>query len=196
MRRPSQAVAVFSLLAVFLVGAAAPPPNAPKVSPEVKKKYKAALSRGRKLEKGKDYKGAVGAFQAALAVIPDDPWALSELGWAAYLAKGLPGINPAVLCTGIVAMWLVGLFTYFAARAVDEHRFAVAMSHYVMPTKDLDQDLERLSHQHPDQMARDMAHRLEVKSAALPVLAASVLLPVTALFVIHAVLHFTQALAP
>ncbi|HEY5925589.1 MAG TPA: hypothetical protein VIV11_28080, partial [Kofleriaceae bacterium] len=80
-------------------------------------------------------------------------------------------------------MWLVGLFTYFAARAVDEHRFAVAMSKLVMPSKDVDQDVERLSHENPDQAARDMAHRLEVRSAALPVLAAGVMLPVTALYV-------------
>jgi len=102
--------------------------------------------------------------------------------WTAFLAKGLPGINPAVLCTGIVAMWLVGLFTYFAARAVDEHRFAVAMSKLVMPGKDVNADVERLSHENPDQAARDMAHRLEVRSSALPVLAAALLLPVTALY--------------
>ncbi|HEX5061063.1 MAG TPA: hypothetical protein VFV99_16975 [Kofleriaceae bacterium] len=102
--------------------------------------------------------------------------------WAAYLAKGLPGINPAVLCTGIVAMWLVGLFTYFAARAVDEHRFAVAMSKLVMPGKDVNADVERLSHENPDQAARDMAHRLEVRSSAWPVIAAAVLVPVTALY--------------
>jgi hypothetical protein len=102
--------------------------------------------------------------------------------WAAFLAKGLPGINPAVLCTLIIAMWLVGLFTYFAARAFDEHRFAVAMSRLVMPGADVNEDVERLSHENPDQAARDMAHRLEVTSAALPVLAAGVLIPVTALY--------------
>ena len=107
-------------------------------------------------------------------------------GLAQVFASGLPGINPAVLCTLVIAMWLAGLFTYAAARALDEHRFAVAMSRYVMPSKDLDNDIERLSHEHPDQVARQMAHRLEVKSAALPVLAASVLLPVTALFIVHA----------
>ena len=61
--------------------------------------------------------------------------------WAQFLAKGLPGINPAVLCTLIIAMWLVGLFAYFAARAVDEHRFAVAMSKLVMPSKDASVDV-------------------------------------------------------
>src|SRR5687767_10439963 len=101
----------------------------------------------------------------------------------AYLAKGLPGINPAVLSTFIVAMWICGLFAYAAARAVDEHRFAVAMSRLVMPGKDVNEDLERLAHENPDQAARDMAHRLEVRSAALPVLAAGVLLPVTALYI-------------
>jgi hypothetical protein len=106
----------------------------------------------------------------------------AQPAWTQFLARGLPGINPAVLCTLVVAMWIVGVFAYFAARAVDEHRFAVAMSRLVMPGKDVNEDLERLAHENPDQAARDMAHRLEVRSAALPVLAASVLLPVTALY--------------
>ena len=101
---------------------------------------------------------------------------------ARFLASGLPGINPAVLCTLLVAMWIVGGFVYAAARALDEHRFAVAMSRFVMPGKDVIEDVERLSHEHPDRAAREMAHRLEVRSAALPVLAAGVLLPVTALY--------------
>jgi hypothetical protein len=107
----------------------------------------------------------------------------AQPAWTQFLARGLPGINPAVLCTMVVAMWIVGLFTYFAARAIDEHRFAVAMSRLVMPGKDVNEDLERLAHENPDQAARDMAHRLEVRSAALPVLAAGVLLPVTVLYI-------------
>ena len=103
------------------------------------------------------------------------------------LARGMPGINPAVLSTFVVATWIAGLFAYAAARALDEHRFAVAMSHYVLPSKDLDHDIERLSHERPDEAAREMAHRLEARSAALPVLAASLLLPVTALFVAQAI---------
>jgi hypothetical protein len=103
--------------------------------------------------------------------------------WAQFLAKGMPGINPAVLCTFVVAMWIAGGFAYLAARALDEHRFAVAMSRMVMPGVDLHADLERLAHEHPDQAAREMAHRLEVRSAALPVLAAGMLLPVTALYI-------------
>lgn len=119
---------------------------------------------------------AVALLGSALLVIAAKP------AWAAVLAMGLPGINPAVLCTLIIAMWLVGLFAYFAARAFDEHRFAIAMTRLVMPGADINADVERLSHENPDQAARDMAHRLEVRSAALPVLAAGVLLPVTALY--------------
>jgi len=106
---------------------------------------------------------------------------------AHLLARGMPGINPAVLSTFVVAMWIAGLFAYAVARALDEHRFAVAMSHFVLPSKDVDHDIERLSHEHPDEAARDMAHRLEARSAALPVLAASMLLPVSALFRAQAV---------
>jgi hypothetical protein len=120
---------------------------------------------------------AIALVGSAMLVVAAKP------AWTAFLAKGLPGINPAVLCTLTIAMWLVGLFTYFAARAVDEHRFAVSMSKLVLPGKDVNADVERLSHENPDQAARDMAHRLEVRSSALPVLAAGVLLPVTALYV-------------
>ncbi len=116
----------------------------------------------------------IGAAMLAVAATPS---------WAQFLARGLPGINPAVLCTGIVAMWIVGVLTYFATRAIDEHRFAVAMSRFVMPGKDVNEDVERLSHENPDHVARDMAHRLEVRSAALPVLAAGIVLPVTALYI-------------
>lgn len=119
---------------------------------------------------------AIALFGSALLVIAAKP------AWAAFLATGLPGINPAVLCTLIIAMWIVGSFAYLAARAFDEHRFAVAMTQLVMPGADVIADVERLSHENPDQAARDMAHRLEVRSAALPVLAAGVLLPVTALY--------------
>jgi hypothetical protein len=118
----------------------------------------------------------IALFGAAMVAIALEP------AWAAFLAQGLPGINPAVLCTLVVAMWIVGGFAYVAARALDEHRFAVAMSRFVMPGKDVNEDIERLAHEHPDHAARDMAHRLEVRSAALPVLAAGVLLPVTALY--------------
>lgn len=51
--------------------------------------YRAAIAEGRKLEKQGDHAGAVGAFQAAVAAHPDDPVALSELGWAAFLTKDL-----------------------------------------------------------------------------------------------------------
>jgi hypothetical protein len=120
---------------------------------------------------------AISLLGAAMIVIAMKP------AWAGWLAQGLPGINPAVLCTLVVAMWIVGVLAYLGARALDEHRFAVAMSRLVMPSADLAEDIERLTHENPDQAARDMAHRLEARSAALPVLAAGVLLPVTALYI-------------
>lgn len=123
---------------------------------------------------------ATTAVGAALLVLATEP------GWTQGLARYMPGLTPAVLCTFVVAMWLVGLFAYVAARALDEHRFAVAMSRLVMPGADVHADLERLSHERPDQAAREMAHRLEVRSAALPVLAAGVLVPVTALYLGYA----------
>ncbi len=107
-------------------------------------------------------------------------------GLARTVASHMPGINPAVLSTFVVAMWVVGALAYTLSRARGEHQFAVQMSTYVLPGADLDHDLERLSHENPDDIARGMAHRLEVKSAALPLLAAGFILPVTALYLYQA----------
>lgn len=72
--------------------AAAPPASAikaPALSAEVRKQYQAALKRGRQLEEKRDWPGAIAAFGECLKLLPDDPWALSEQGWAAYNAKQL-----------------------------------------------------------------------------------------------------------
>ncbi len=122
---------------------------------------------------------------ASVAVIATGAIALvaaASPSLASLIARGMPGLVPAALSTCLVASWLAGILVYVAARAVQEHRFAVAMSRCVLPGEDLDLDLERLSHERPDDVARGMAHRLEVASAALPVAAAAFLLPATAMY--------------
>lgn len=106
---------------------------------------------------------------------------------ATTIAAGLPGINPAVVSTFVGAAWVLGLVAFAISRGRSEHRFAVEMSKTVLPGQDLDQDIERLSHEHPDAVARRMAHRLEVSSAALPVAAAGFVLPATLVYVAHAI---------
>jgi len=91
----------------------------------------------------------------------------------------LPPDDPAVIATGLLAAWLGGALIYAIARSIAEHRFAVAMTKCVLPGQDLHDDLERLAHDHPDEVARRMAHRLEVRSAALPVMAAAFVGPAT-----------------
>jgi hypothetical protein len=123
---------------------------------------------------------------ASVAVIATGTIALvaaASPSLASLIARGMPGLVPAALSTCLIASWLAGILVYVAARAMQEHRFAVAMSRCVLPGEDLDHDLERLSHERPDEVARGMAHRLEVGSAALPVAAAAFLLPATALYV-------------
>lgn len=105
---------------------------------------------------------------------------------AALVSRGLPGMVPAPLQTLLCATWVCGLVAYAISRALAEHRFAVAMSHYVLPSDDPDHDVDRLSHERPDEQARTMAHRLEVRSAALPVAAAAIVLPATVLYVLQA----------
>jgi len=105
---------------------------------------------------------------------------------ARFVASGLPGINPAVLSTALSAAWVLGLVAFAISRGRAEHRYAVAMSTYVLPGDDLDHDIERLSHERPDRVARAMAHRSEVRSAALPVVAATFVLPATLAYFAHA----------
>jgi hypothetical protein len=62
------------------------PPVEPGLSKEQRKAYRKHLSRGRKLGGEKKWGEAVVELQAALEVIPDDPRASSELGWAAFQA--------------------------------------------------------------------------------------------------------------
>jgi hypothetical protein len=106
---------------------------------------------------------------------------------AGGLARAMPGPYPAVLSTLLIGAWVLAALGYLLGRAHAEHKFAVAMSRYVLPGDDLELDVERLAHEHPDEVARQMGHRLEVASAALPVLAAGVLLPATAVFVANAI---------
>jgi hypothetical protein len=105
---------------------------------------------------------------------------------AAQIGRGMPGINPAVISTFVAAAWIVGLVAWATSRARSEHRFAVEMMRYVLPGADLDDDIERLSHEHPDEVARRMAHGLEIRSAALPLLAAGLVAPATLIYVAHA----------
>lgn len=107
--------------------------------------------------------------------------------WAARLDSILPGVQPASVSTLLFGAWLLALLAYMVSRARSEHRFAVAMSHYVLPGRDLDYDLQRLDHERPDEMARDMAHRREVASVAWLVLGASLVVPATLLYVANGI---------
>jgi hypothetical protein len=75
-----------SLLLLSGVSLAEPKPATP-ISATAQVSYQKALKQGRALHKKKKYPEAVAAFQEALKAIPDDPRALSELGYAAYFDK-------------------------------------------------------------------------------------------------------------
>lgn len=106
---------------------------------------------------------------------------------AAYVTRGMPGINPALLSTLVIAMWVLGVVAYFVARARCEHHFSVAISKTVLPSDNPDEDIDRLTNEHPDDVARGMAHRLEVRSAAWPVAAAAMIIPATLLYALYGV---------
>jgi hypothetical protein len=99
----------------------------------------------------------------------------------------LPPDDPAVIATALLAAWIGGALVYAIARSICEHRFAVAMTKCVLPGEDLHEDLERLSHETPDEIARRMAHAREVSSAAMPVLAAALLGPATLAYIALAI---------
>jgi tetratricopeptide (TPR) repeat protein len=61
----------------------------PALSPDQRKIVLKALDEGRKKSRAKDYKGALAAFDRALAIAPDDGRVLSEVGYAAMLAGDL-----------------------------------------------------------------------------------------------------------
>lgn len=68
--------------------------NAPAPTPVVEPSapapsYDAAMAEGRDAFARRDYDAAVSAFERALVATPDDPRALSELGWAALHAEDL-----------------------------------------------------------------------------------------------------------
>ena len=105
---------------------------------------------------------------------------------AAWMTTWLPGVEPAPLATLLGVTWIVGVVAWAMGRARGEHRFAVAMSKFVLPSDDLDHDIERLDHERPDVMARQMAHHLEVRSAAWPVIAVALILPATSLYLARA----------
>jgi tetratricopeptide (TPR) repeat protein len=61
----------------------------PALSPDQRKAVLKALGDGRKKARAKDYKGALAAFDRALAIAPDDGRVLSEVGYAAMLGGDL-----------------------------------------------------------------------------------------------------------
>ena len=54
--------------------------------PADRRRYKTHLRIGRKHSGDRAWAAAIGEFEAALRIIPDEPHALSELGWAAFRA--------------------------------------------------------------------------------------------------------------
>jgi tetratricopeptide (TPR) repeat protein len=77
------------LLAVTAAQAGAAPADAPTVSAADRKKLSAALRDGRALQRKHKLAAAKAAFERGLAISPDDPVLLGELGWTAYLTNDL-----------------------------------------------------------------------------------------------------------
>lgn len=93
---------------------AAPPTPPPAPTYAETRAYHKALARGRALARRGKHAAAVGAFDAALAIIPGDARALSELSWAAFKAGALDRADDAarrsVAATGDVNLKAASLY--------------------------------------------------------------------------------------
>ncbi len=76
----------FLVVAVLLIASIATAHKKTALSRADQQRYAKTLQRGRALQGTHDFTGAITAFEACLAIAPDDPVALSEIGWSAYLA--------------------------------------------------------------------------------------------------------------
>ena len=94
----------------------------------------------------------------------------------------MPGINPALLSTLIVAMWIVGIVHVLRRARALTSIASRSRSATVLPSGDVDDDVERLSHENPDDAARGMAHSLEVQLRGACRCRCGVMLPATALY--------------
>lgn len=61
----------------------------PERAAELQAKLRERLRQGRDLVQAKKYEAGMAAFERALAIEPNDPRLLSEIGWAAFLAGDL-----------------------------------------------------------------------------------------------------------
>jgi|GEM_PF-3998118 len=99
-----------------------------------------------------------------------------------------PPPEPAMLLTCLMGAWLAGAMAYLLVRCYAEHRFSLTMARAVLPTSNLYDDVERLTHVWPHRVARFMAHRLETPAAALPVFAFAVVGPASAYYLVEALM--------
>lgn len=83
--RPASSLAADAAVDAKVVDGAVAAP----ITPEARRTYWAALTEGRTKTVAAKYPDAIAAFTRALAAIPDDGRALSERGYARFLAKDL-----------------------------------------------------------------------------------------------------------
>ncbi len=100
---------------------------------------------------------------------------------ALWTADLLPGGAPAPLSNLLFGTWLGALLAALFARSIAERRFTKAMSKAVLPSEDLDQDVARLAGESPNSVGIRMTQRLERMAGALPIVAAGLMLPTTAM---------------
>ena len=106
---------------------------------------------------------------------------------AAWFESVAPGPRPAVMTTLLGITWGVGALFYLAGRAFAENRFTRAMLRAVKPTEDVHHDVQRLANVRPGAVATSMTRAWGMASTALPILAASALVPATVIYLAMAV---------
>ena len=146
------------------------------LSHQVRRMYVGRLARS--------FAGAVATLGALVMVM----CALDTVSYM-VLASYIPGPRPAVISTVLFGTWIATVMMYFVARALAEDHYARIISRTVQASEDLYADLERLEHVRPERVAQRLAARVEMPGVLLPLLAVCTLLPLTAAYMLIAMMH-------
>ncbi len=93
----------------------------------------------------------------------------------------LPGEAPAPLSNLLFGAWIGAALGALLGRSIAERRFTTAMTRAVLPSDDAHRDVARLAGETPDDVGRRMAHKIGRIGRALPIVAAGLILPATAM---------------
>jgi hypothetical protein len=147
-----RAVALALIVAFALPVAAAPDAGAArKPSKEELKQYRAAMSEAKKLARKGNHAAALAAYDRVLAIAPEDPAALTDQGWSAFLLHDLARAEAITRRAIATKRWQVAAAAHYNLGRILEERkdkagavAAYLHSLFVRPNRVVRQQLEKL----------------------------------------------------